>query len=400
MSDTSADAPQPLVDTAAFPATADEAGALTKSLHRLGEDEAQVFPGGCVAATKWCAGHRAAVLIVDIDGEAAPLQALDDLSAHCEPSCKIIVLGSQSDIDLYRTLLRHGVLDYLQKPVPLDLLSSTLDRARNGETDDFARVGRSIAITASGGGLGTSMATAGLAQVLSTVRHVPVAVVDYDRHKSAQSLLLGADDGAGLSTALSSPTIDAHLLHRAMATVNPRLHLLAQSPTAEPEAVDSDHVLSMGATLCRLFNQVIWDLPAGHPPGALEVLRHSEVRVVLTDFSVQGARNTQLLLHEIGDESDGQQLVLVHNRVRGEGATVPKAQFEDYVGRTVDLELPYVGPVLDESLLHGPLDLSKSQPFRQGLLDLADLAWGRRPSHRTGGGIVDRLRKVIVRRAA
>lgn len=388
------------IGTAVFAIDTAQAGEFAAMLERLGQDDAKVMPGGCAAAIQWCSDHSAEVLIVDLDGETAPLKAIAELAPHCDPTCSIIAMGSRADINLYRALLHSGVVDYLQKPVQLDLLANTLERARNEDHADFARFGRSIAVTACAGGLGTSTVAAGLAQLLSTERHIPVAMVDFDRHKGDQGLLLGVSGDAGLGAALASREIDLHLLQRAMIGVNPRLKLLAQEPALTEHEVDPDHLLALGATLCQLFNQVVWDLPAGWPMGVLEVLRHTEVRVLLTELTVQGARSTQRLLTEIGDESDGQQLLLVHNPSHGEQPGIPQAQFEEYVGRRINLTLPHAGGALGESLLHGPMRLERAPALRQGLLDLVDLTGGRKPQRTASLGLLGKLKRVIGRRAA
>ncbi|KAF1070386.1 MAG: hypothetical protein GAK45_00801 [Pseudomonas citronellolis] len=387
--------------TAAFAADTAHARELEALLARLGETQVHVQAGGCAAAQRWCAQQRAEVLLIDLDGESAPLQALAELGAHCDPGCRIVALGSGSDVDLYRALLHSGVLDYLLKPVRLDLLASTLERARDPGQESFARTGRTIAVTASAGGLGTSSVVAALGQLLSGTRHMPVAVVDFDRQKNDQNLLLGVQGDAGLGAALASRQIDARLLERAMLRVNPRLHLLAQEQAdGQAAALDTGHLLELGAALCRLHNQVLWDLPAGLPHGALEILQHSETRILLTDLSVQGARNTQRLLARIGDESDGQQLLIVQSHAHGAHAGIAREQFEEFIGRRIDLALPYAGPALAESLLGGALALDRSPPLHQALLDLADLACGRRPERRATAGLLGRLKQAIGRRAA
>lgn len=395
-----ADDSQAVVETILFAADATTAGELGNILHRLGRTDAQTMPGGCAAAIRWCRAQRASMVIVDLDGEAVPLRAVAELASHCDPTCRIIALGTKADIDLYRSLLHGGVFDYLQKPVRLDLLASVLERADGNASGDFTRIGRSIAVTGCAGGLGTSVVAAGLAQILSDIRRMPVAMVDFDLRKGDQGLLLGVSGDAGLGATLVSREIDVHLLQRAMIAVNPRLKLLAQEPTSVPVEIDGEHLLTLGATLCQLFNQVIWDLPAGHPVGAMHVLHHSEIRILLTDLSVQGARATQRLLADIGDESDGQQLLLVHNPSHGAAPGLPREQFEDYVGRRLDLALPYMGNALNEGLLHGPLALKRCPALQQGLLDLADLAAGRKPQARSETGLFGRLKQAIVRRAA
>ncbi|WP_207281856.1 hypothetical protein [Pseudomonas sp. FW300-N2F2] len=394
---------QPLAP-ALFANTAEQAQALREQLQRLGLHNARTTHGGIGAAINWCATYQASVLLVDLDGETSPLQAIAELSALCDPGCPIIAMGSKQEINLYRALLDNGVLDYLAKPVTLDLLANTLERARDNvepQRKGQGRTGRSIAVTGSAGGLGCSSVVAAMAQLLASERHTPVAVVDYDRSKGDQALLLGAAHDAGLASAMHSSEIDSRFLQRAMATVNPRLALLAQEPVADHYlAVNTDQVLNLGASLCRLYNQVIWDLPAGHPQGSLEVLKHSETRILLTELTVQGARNCQRLLQDIGDESEGQQLLLVVNPAHGSHATVEVRQFEEFVGRRIDLTLPFAGHDLADSLLGGPLALERVPLFRQALLNLADLACGRAPAKAPSRSLLRRVKGALNRRAA
>ncbi|WP_417796604.1 hypothetical protein [Terasakiella pusilla] len=365
-------------DTAIFAQDEVTAQEFSDMMRRLGHAGLPCFAGGCEAALRWSSQNRAQVLVVDIDGEPAPLRSLATMMEHCDPTCRIVVVGSVDDVDFYRALLQSGVFDYLKKPVQMDLLSSTLERARGDDDHDFARIGRTVAVVGTAGGMGTSTLVAALGTVLSSVRRVPAAIVDFDRRKSEQGLLLGVSGDAGLETTLTSQETDLRLLQRSMIDVNSRLKLLSQEKTSDYGDVDSDRLLNLGATLCQLFKQVIWDIPAGLPHGAINILHHAEVRVLLTDLTIQGARSTQRLLAEIGDETEGQQLLLVCNPTHGEHGSISQAQFEDYINRPLNLTLPYVGQKLSESLLQGPLDVSCDPAFYQQVMNLADLVRGSR----------------------
>ncbi|SDI85465.1 pilus assembly protein CpaE [Pseudomonas flavescens] len=391
-------------DLLLFAADGEQAGHYGKHLVRLGCQPEQARTGGVRAAIEWCRGRAAPdVLLVDLDGDSLPLQSLAELGELCDPSCQIVALGSKQDVDLYRSLLHSGVFDYLLKPVSLDLLADTLSRARNlgYQEPHGVRSGRTIAVIGSGGGCGTSTVVAGLGLLLSQQRHTATAVVDFDRGKGDQNLLLGYDGEAGLAGALASSEIDTRLLQRAMGQINERLHLLAQAPALRHDpALHAEHLLNLGGNLCRLFNQVIWDLPAGCPPGALDVLGHAQTRILLTDLSVQSARSLHRLLREIGDESEGQQLLVVANAVRGNLApVVERSQFEAFIERRVDLQLPHAGNALADSLLAGPLRLDGATPFQDTLLDLADLAIGHTPKRATtaSASLIARLRQALAR---
>lgn len=355
---------------------------LREDLARLKRSDAQVLAGGLSAAAQWCEVNLPPqVLLVDLDGEAWPLPALESLMAMCGPQTRIIALGQGQDIGLYRALLQLGVTEYLVKPCTLDLLSATLAKCDGQQSGpEYARTGRTVAVVGASGGVGTSTIAAGLAQLMSGERHLPVALVDFDRRHGDQLLLQGVSESGGLSAVLESSQLDTRLLQRAMLQVDTRLHLLAQKPDLGPlSEPDADAVLHLGGSLCRMFNQVVWDLPGSFPNGALDVICCADLRIIVTELTVQDARNVKRIIQAIGDESEGQRLMLVHNQSHyAAAAPLTRAQFEALVGRPLDLVLPHAGVGLGQSLSLGALDLAASGAFRQAMRQLVDLACGQR----------------------
>lgn len=360
---------------------------LADHLHRLKRPIGTLQAGGPAEAAAWCASHvPAAVLIVDLSGTAHPLQALAELNGLYGPATHIIALGERQDVNLYRALLQNGAFDYLVKPIALDQLASTLARAEEGTPlgVSAARAGRTVAVVGAGGGVGTSTVVAGLGKLLTDVRHTPTVLVDFDRSKGDLPLLLGLEADTGLSSVLAAPEIDPRLLQRTLQTLamnaagTPRrLYLLAQRPGAHV-AAEPERVLQLGGALGQLFSLSVWDLPAYRTEGVLEVLEHAEVRIVLCEQSVQHARHVHRLLGEIGDESAGQRLLLVSNAARSaDRPAIDRMQFEDFIGRRVDVQLPYAGNTLTDSLLTGPLSFARTPGFEQALLELTDRVLGR-----------------------
>lgn len=370
---------------AAF-APATELPALRDMLGRLQQPVQNLYPGGTDEAAAWCAQHGApALLLVDISAQPHPLAALLALAGQAGPSCRLIALGNQQDVDLYRQLLQAGVVDYLLKPLRLDLLADTLSRAHADMPlghGGAARAGRSVALVGCAGGLGCSTLVAALGLWLSQAGHTPCVLVDYDRRKSDLALLLGLEAGAGLSTLLDAAAIDPRMLQRTLLETSSegaaasRLRLLAERPSQD-SAIHPERALELGAALCQLFSLSLWDLPAHRPVGTDEILSHAEVRVVLTELSVQGARNTHRLLAEIGDESQGQSLLLVASALRqGQQPALDRAQFEDFVGRAIDLHLPQAGPALAASLLQGRLQTQRVPAYQAAVQALGQRLLG------------------------
>ncbi|MEI7349295.1 hypothetical protein WCU98_05630 [Pectobacterium parmentieri] len=349
---------------------------------RLKQPDVPVMPGGITAARQWCELNVPPhVLLVDLEGTHWPLPALEELLSVCGPTSQVIATGKEQDVGLYRALLQAGVVDYLVKPFTLDLLAATLAKCEGQQAGpEYARTGRTIAVVSASGGSGGSTVAMGLSRLLSGERHLPVALVDFDRRNGDQLLLQGQTDDAGLAAVLGTQELDTRLLQRAMLRVDTRLHLLAQKPElGELSPVDVDNVLNLGGALCRMFNQVIWDLPSSYPTGALDVLTYADLRIIVTELTLQDARNVRRVLNEIGDESEGQRLLLVYNQSRfATTAPLSRDQFEQFIGRKIDVVLPNAGHALAQSLALGALNIAAAPAFQQGLRQLVDLACGVR----------------------
>lgn len=372
---------------AAFVAPA-ELPHLGQQLQRLQRQAAVLQAGGPEEAVRWCAAHGVpSILLVDISQHPHPLQALAELASLCGPTTHIVLAGDRQDVDLYRKLLQAGAFDYLIKPLELSLLADTLARAVDGLPLNLAgqsRAGRTVAIVGAAGGAGASTVTAALGRLLAGARQIPTVLVDFDRSKGDLPLLLGMEADSGLSAILAMPDIETRLLQRTLRgaeladSAPPRLQLLAQRPEAAA-AADPERVLQLGAALSQLFSMAIWDLPAHRPDGAREVLEHADVRIVLTEMNLQHARHVHRLLADIGDESNGQQLILVCNSVRPvQRSAITAAQFEEFVGRPIDLHLPCAGTALADSLVNGALEVPAGSAFDVALNALGDRILGRR----------------------
>ncbi|RMX06849.1 hypothetical protein D8I35_10180 [Corticibacter populi] len=403
--DTRGDAPAAL---AVFASVAD-LPAINDLLGRLRRPVDASHVGGPAQASTWSATQPCpALLLVDIDGVQNPLTALLELATQCGPGTRLIALGSRQDIDFYRQLLSAGIFDYLLKPLRLDVLADTLARADDdvplGQSG-AARVGRTAAFVGTAGGLGCSTLVAALGQWLAGTRQLPTALVDYDRRNGDLPLLLGLEADAGLASVLEAPAIDARLLQRTLQAVQAdanaaaRLHLLAQRPGTE-SPVPADRTLEIGGALGQLFSLSLWDVPAHRPAGSDAVLAHAEIRVVITELSVQGARNTHRLLSEIGDESQGQSLLLLSSSAHQAGLPVLEvAQFEDFVDRAIDLHLPHAGNALAASLLQGPLNADAAPAYATAVARLGQQLLGLPQPDEQPAGLTQRLAGLLGLRA-
>lgn len=385
----------------------DDLPSFEDAFNRLGRLAAVIKPGGPKEAQAWCAEVcPPALLAVDVSEEPHPAKRLAELGAVVGPGCHIIALGRKQDVNLYRKLLQAGVFDYLVTPLQLGQLSDVLNRAEGNlwlgqPQPGSVRAGQTVSVIGATGGVGASTVVTALGQKFAGIHKIPTVLIDYDRRGSNLALMLGTEANSGLAGILAAPEIDPRLIQRALLTPEGnddgagRLHLLAQRP-GEETPVDPELLLQLGVTLCELYSISVWDIPSHRPASSDGILTNADIRVIVTDYTLQNARATRMLLTDFGDESQGQRLYLVANAARHKSKpSIPREQFEEFLGWKVDYELSHAGNTLDESLLQGRLDTTRSGSFDEDITRLTCGILGTPAAPAQCPGIIKRLRRSI-----
>lgn len=357
-------------------------------VERLGRTAAVYAVGGLSQAIAWCGEHEPpAVLFVDIAQEAFPVATLADLASRTGPGCRLVAVGAQQNVTLYRSLLQAGAFDYLVSPLSEPVIAETLTRADNDQWLGMpeaasVRVGRTVAVTGACGGLGASTIVAALGRYFADIERVQTVLVDFDRRKADLALLLGIEADDGLAGILSAAEIDYRLIQRTLLGEGDqkntnRLSLLGQQPGVE-NPVDPNLLLTLGGVLCELFSLSVWDIPSHRPQGSEAILANSDAVVLVVDYTVSSARAAKVMLLESAKNAPDQRRFVVANRCRGfKKDVLSREQLESFLGVKVDCELPFAGASLDASLLSGALDLTGAPAFASGIANLASLLTGK-----------------------
>lgn len=376
---------------------------FTDVFARLGRSCTAAQKGGIDEAQAWLTQHDApGLLVVDISASPFPVPAL------AGPGCRIVAVGAEENVELYRSLLSAGAFDYLVSPVADALVVELLNRADSdrwlGMPDaSSVRVGQTIAVTGAAGGAGTSTVAALLGRWIAEAAKYPTLLVDFDRRKGDLALLLGLKADNGLAGILSAAEIDYRLIARTVLAdgEKKRLSLLAQRPGPETP-VDPQLLLQLGGALCELFSVSIWDIPSHRPAGSAEILKNADVCVILIDYTVSNARAAKILLAELGAPQPGQRRFLVANHCRaGAGKrskpVLTREEFENFLGVKVDFELPNAGTVLDASLLQGALTSQAAPAFARSIEALACGLLGRAGAHSAAPGFAERYFPTVMK---
>jgi len=263
---------------------------------------------------------------------AAPEVLLIDLSdvAHAEDiaaglgelaaGSKVIALGTQNDVEMFRRVMDAGACDYLVKPIDTKQLAAAVERAETSRAASQpvqARRGRCIAVVGARGGVGVSTVAGNLAWLIAAERERQTGLVDLDLQYGCQALSFDLQPAAGLREALEDPDrVDDSMIDNLAVKADDRLSVFAAE-----EAVDDVPVMPRTAAMQLLAklresrDVVVADLPRhllGQQPDLLDQVTDL---VIVTDLSLPGLRDCNRLVRLAKQQGGKLRVRVVANRV-------------------------------------------------------------------------------------
>jgi pilus assembly protein CpaE len=316
------------------------------------------------------------ILLVDISGIGDPVRALVGLAAVCTPDVRVLVIGDQTDIGLYRRLIRDlGVAEYVHKPLTRDMVARLFGNEMVGHAAaDKANVveqgGKVIVVCGARGGCGATTVAVNLALQLSEAGRSHVALLDLHLRGGTTGLALGVRPGMGLRIALEEPSrADALFLDRVGIEIDDRVRLVAaEEPmdiVPQPTEAGVGQVLAM---LRQRSNYVVVDMPM--PPGpaervALAIARHC---VVVLGPDIAGIRDA-LAMRKLVAATGTARVTTVLNRAGLPGGLKPKL-VEEGLGAVPEVVVPDLPRQLPRAANLGRPALRESPALRRALAPL------------------------------
>ena len=378
----------------AFVTDAESERTLRSSLSDMLPEPPDMRRGGiraaCLAMQKTTTPR---ILVVDVSGEAQPLQALADLATVVEPDVCVLVIGELDGLEFYRAITRGlGASDYLPKPLSRDQVTQHFGSfvlGRSPSSSASALGGRVVAITGVRGGAGASSIAANLAWHFgSTLRHHTV-LVDPDLHHGNAAYLLNVHPGEGLRAALEAPArIDTLLAERAAQPAAERLHVLAgESPPGDLPAYAESAAKALIGALRRRYNFVILDVPSAPVPLYNDFLNLAHQRILVMEPSLVSLRDVLRMTTAPKPTPEEQAPLLLLNRLGIPGG-LTRRQVEEGLKRKVDIVLPDMPRQLRAAANLGEPAIATNSAYRKAITELARSV--------AGAGLLDSLAATIV----
>lgn len=255
----------PRISIQAFCETQATASAINRAGmdRRMNKTHLKVNMGGANAAIE---AYRSAptpnLVVLEGNGDRALLLGqLEELSEFCDPSTKVIIIGPNNDIELYRELIGLGVSDYMHAPVDVVAFVASVSKAFVQTKGNS--LGKVIAVLGAKGGVGASTIAHNMAWGITTLYSAPAVLVDFDLSFGTSGLNFNQDPQMTLADALAAAEgLDAQGLEKILFKCSEMLSIVAAPAMLEKT----------------------WDLNESAFDVMIDLLRQSTPNVVL-DFA-------------------------------------------------------------------------------------------------------------------
>jgi pilus assembly protein CpaE len=399
--------PAPRVSVQAFCETVETAAAVQAAGEdrRLGKAHLKIQMGGIAAAVE---AYRTAatpnVIIIETESRNDDiLTGLDTLAEVCDGGTRVIVIGEQNDVLLYRELTRRGVSEYLISPV------GTIDvvRAVCGlfSAPDAKPVGRIIAVVGAKGGVGASTIAHNIAWSISRDLHLDTVVTDLDLGFGTAGLDFNQDPPQGIADAVFSPDrIDTNFVDRLLSKCTDHLSLLA-APATLDRVYDfsTESFDSIFDALRATMPFVVLDVPHLWSGWTRRTLMNADDILIVATPDLANLRNAKNMLDllKASRPNDHRPYYLLNNVGVPKRPEISSADFAKAVDDQPVAIIPFEPQVFGAAANNGQMisELSATHRTAESFRQLAQLLTGRSESKKSKSSLFAPLFDKILKRA-
>ena len=350
---------------------------------RLSKAHLTVQLGGIDAAVEHYTGQVTPNLLIvetKLHGAEA-LAALDRLAEVCDPATKVVVVGRQNDVELYRELMRRGASEYLVAPLaPLQLIEVIsglyLDAGSNP-------IGRVVAVVGARGGVGSSTLAHNIGWCIAEEMHINTTIIDLDLPFGTVGLDFNDEASQGVVDALSAPErLDDVLLDRLLLKRGEHLSLFTAPATLEreqdaaPEAYEAVVHAVRQAIPC-----VILDLPHVWQPWVKAVLLAADDVVIVATPDLTSLRNAKNIIDllKTARPNDAPPRLVVNQIGIPKRPEIPTKDFAETMGLDPSALIAFEPQLFGQSANNGQMviETSPKAPVSEAMRSLCRAITGR-----------------------
>lgn len=293
-------APVPRISVQGFCESQDVAQVIENAAsdRRMSKAHVKVHMGGIPAAVE---AYRTAptpnlIVLETYADRAVLMEQLDSLAEFCDSGTKVMVVGHENDIALYRELTARGVSDYVVAPLDVLTFIGQVSHLYNGPHAEV--IGKLIAVVGAKGGVGASTICHNLAWSISRQLECQTVIVDLDLPFGTAGLDFNQDPPQGVADAVFSPErLDTAFVDRLLSKCSDTLSILAAPATVErlydlqEQAFDATLDILRSTTPCSIL-----DVPHQWTAWTKRVLVAADEVVLVASPDLANLRNAKTLM--------------------------------------------------------------------------------------------------------
>ncbi len=388
-----------------------------------GVADPKIFWGSPVQAAAKLAEHQITPshLVLDIGARGSDvLDEIDQLAQHCEAGTRVVAVGDTNDIQLYRSLIARGVMEYLPMPadaaeiarilttpvaaappppvapVPIPVAPAPAPAAPSSAARHV------ITFMSAGSGDGASTAALNTAYALSQQFNGATVLVDMDYQFGMVAKHLDLQNQYGIRDLFDHPErgVDATLIKRMVASYGKLDVITAPAELRYLPNVTPDAIRGLVDTLSQSYTNVILDLPHVWLPWMETACKESTQLVLVSQLWLKSVSHAARMMRVFRDINiPMERIVTVINRsgAKFKEAIEPK-DFERVCGTEIDFTLANDIKTISaaEAAARSVFEMDESQLARdinrlaRGLVGLTTTNHG---AVKGGGGLLAGLRK-------
>ncbi len=316
------------------------------------------------------------LLLVEVPSATAAPELLSVLADVCDEDTQVVVTGNINEYSFYCWLTEIGIFSYLLKPLTLETLDQTWEKAYKqlGNSLSDQNKGKFIGVMGMRGGVGASSIALYLATLIAENKTLKVGLVDMDPQDGSISLLLDLEPSKGLREVLDRPDrIDGLFLDRVMQESGHGFKILsAEEPIVERMQLTEPTQEALLRELGTKFDYIILDLPCNDSSSYRKCLQSCNHIVAVTDYSLLGLRDCLRINDLFRDYLHLAPPLFVANRV----GIAPKLEmkpeeFAKGLGAKIEHQIPFAPDVFMSISAELP-GLKTKSPALKVLRELVD----------------------------
>ena len=379
------------------------------AVQSLGEDRlflrssVSVQDGGMTSALDFLSQRSTPELLIveSTAKDEAFFEELNGLADVCQPGTRVIIVGAENDINLFKTLIDQGISQYFLETVTPDELKTAIvdafaDKSLNAKS-------RTIAFTGLRGGVGSSVLAHNVASELANLYDEDVIIVDLDIPFGTAALSYNLQPSQTIADAIAQAgSIDETMLIRYLENGGKNVSLLCAPGNLNsgieitPQALET--VLNI---VKQMASYIVLDIPHMWTAWVQDMVVDADDTVIVGAPDLYNLRDGKNLVEFLSPNRGVEAPTrLVLNKVgelkKGE---LTGKDFKDVLGMDPALTIPFDSDAFTSAMNNGEMlrKVAKKSAATENVEILAKMVSGKESATRlakaSGGGLLGSLFK-------